>query len=343
MLKCYLYVPVCLFLLFFLFSASFAQDFAVFEGVEGLPGSGKHIVLVAGDEEYRSEEMLAQMARILAKHHGFKCTVLNAINSENGEIDPVVVDNIPGLETLESADLMVMFLRFRNLPDEQMGHIVRYLEAGKPILGIRTSTHAFNIPGDRIYARYSFNFTGNGWDGGFGRKVLGETWINHHGQHKIEATRGVVAPGEEKHPIVEGCNDIFGPSDVYQVRLPLPEGSRPIVLGAVLEGMKPTDRPVDGEKNNPMMPILWTKTYQIDDGKPGQAVASTIGSGLDFESEGVRRLLVNSCYWLLGLEAKISAKSSVGLVDDYQPLGFGFGQFRKGFKPADIMSHKTPY
>ena len=331
-----------LFLLTFVPLAS-ADDLVVFEGTPGLPGSGKHIVLVAGDEEYRSEEMLTQMGRILAKHHGFRCTVLYASNPETGEIEPTVIDHIPGLDVLEKADLLVMFLRFRDLPNDQMTHIVRYLESGRPLLGIRTSTHAFNIPAGKTWSHYSFNFSGGDWDGGFGRLVLGETWINHHGHHKVEASRGVVAPGQEKHPIAIGCDDIFGPSDVYTVRLPLPGNSQPIILGKVLAGMNPDDPPVENEKNNPLMPILWTKSYCVDNGKPGQAVGSTIGSGLDFKSAGVRRLLVNSCYMLLELQDQISADRSVDLVGEYDPLDFGFGAFRHGFKPKDIMQGNTPY
>ncbi|MCL2347689.1 MAG: hypothetical protein FWC50_05440 [Planctomycetaceae bacterium] len=323
------------------------KPFVVFEGTPGKPGNGKHIVLVSGDEEYRSEEMLTQLARILSKHHGFRCTVLYAIDPKDGTINPVVTDNIPGLETLEKADLMVMFLRFRNLPDDRMQHIVNYLKSGRPLLGIRTSTHAFNIPGDRKWARYSFNFnendnlnTGAGpdWNGGFGRRVLGETWIDHHGHHKVEATRGVIAPGAEQHPIVRGCNDVFVPTDVYKVRLPLPGDSKPLVLGQVLEGMLPTDKPVDNEKNNPMMPVLWTKTYQVDDGKTGQAVTSTMGSALDMQSEGFRRLMVNSCYWLLGMGSQIKPDSNVKIVGDYQPLGFGFGENKKGVHISDLQN-----
>src|SRR5207247_6392577 len=109
-------------------------------------GKGKHIVLVSGDEEYRSEESLPQLGKILAKHHGFKCTVLFAIDKKDGTINPNQNDNIPGLEALKTADLMVVFLRFRNLPDEQMKHIDEYVAAGKPIVGMRTATHAFQIP-----------------------------------------------------------------------------------------------------------------------------------------------------------------------------------------------------
>src|SRR6266446_3480 len=98
----------------------------VFQGTRG-PGKGKHIVLVSGDDEYRSEEALPQLAKILAKQHGFKCTVLFPIDKETGEIKPDYQENIPGLELLRSADLMVMFLRFRNLPDDQMAYIFEYV------------------------------------------------------------------------------------------------------------------------------------------------------------------------------------------------------------------------
>src|SRR3974390_1589088 len=112
-----------------------------FEGTKG-PGKGKHIVLVSGDEEYRSEEALPEVARILATHHGFHCTVLFALDPD-GTVNPNRNDNIPGLEALDHADLLILFPRYRNLPDDQMKHIVDYVNAGKPIVGMRTATHAF--------------------------------------------------------------------------------------------------------------------------------------------------------------------------------------------------------
>src|SRR5262249_23083932 len=102
-----------------------ADPWVVYDGANG-PGRGKHVVLISGDEEYRSEEALPQLGRILAKHHGFKCTVLFAINPKDGTIDPNVKNNIPGLEALKSADLMVIATRFRDLPDEQMKLIIDY-------------------------------------------------------------------------------------------------------------------------------------------------------------------------------------------------------------------------
>ena len=317
----------------------------VYEGGEG-PGKGKHIVLVSGDEEYRSEEALPQLGKILARHHGFKCTVLFAINPETGAIDPTA-SNIPGLEALDSADLMVIFTRFRDLPDEQMKHIVDYLDAGKPIVGIRTATHAFQIKEGKTYSKYSYNAKAEGYEQGFGRQVLGETWINHHGKHGSQSTRGIVVKGQEGHPILRGIDDgdIWGPTDVYGVRLPLPDGSQPLVLGQVLAGMEPDDPPagpVEDRKtkktihpNDPMMPIAWTKTYTGSAGNKGRVFCSTIGAANDLPSEGVRRLLVNACYWALGMEDQITAKSNVDLVGDYQPSNFKFGGFKPGIKPEE--------
>ncbi len=310
----------------------------VFPGGEG-PGKGKHIVLVSGDEEYRSEEALPQLAKILSKHHGFKCTVLFAIDKNDGTINPNQNDNIPGLEALKTADLMIVFLRFRDLPDEQMKHIADYVAAGKPILGMRTATHSFNIKGKKAYSKYTWN--GKDWEGGFGRQILGETWVAHHGRHGSQSTRGLLVKEQAAHPILKGIKDgeIWGPTDVYAVHLPLPGDSQPLVLGQVLEGMKPTDKPVMGKVNDPMMPVAWVKTYKGEKGHTGRVFTTTMGASQDLLSEGTRRMLVNACYWAMGMEGKISAKSTVDLVGEYHPLPFKFGGYKKGVKPADLAQN----
>jgi len=312
-----------------------AGPWIVLEGKSG-PGQGKHIVLVSGDEEYRSEEALPQLARILATHHGFKCTVLFAIDPADGTINPDRRDNIPGLDVLASADLMVLFTRFRDLPDSQMKHFVDYLESGRPIVALRTATHAFDVKTSPTYRRYTWNSPE--WDGGFGRQVLGETWVRHHGVHGKQSTRGVIAGGQEQHPILRGVRDgdIWGPTDVYEVRLPLPGDSLPLVLGQVLEGMQPTGPAVAGKQNDPMMPVAWVKTYTGAQGKPARVFTTTMGASQDLLSEGLRRLIVNACYWALGMEKQIPARSKVDLVGEYKPLPFKFGGFARGLQPEDL-------
>jgi hypothetical protein len=315
-------------------NSSAADPWIVYQGKEG-PGKGQHIVLISGDEEYRSEEGLPQLAKILAYRHGFKCTVLFAIDPVDGTINPNVINNIPGLEALKTADLMILFTRLRDLPDEQMKYIDDYVQSGRPIVAMRTATHAFNMKTSKTYTKYDWQ--SKEWDGGFGRHVLGDTWISHHGQHGKQSTRGVVAPGQENHPILRGVKDgdIWGPTDVYGVRLPLAPDIQPLILGQVLEGMSRNDKPVAGKQNDPMMPIAWTRTYQHD-GVSTRTFTTKMGASQDLESEGLRRLLVNACYWALGLADKIPAKSNVDLVGEYHPTPFGFNKFKKGVRPADL-------
>jgi len=325
---------------FLLTSPVNAQDpWVVYKGSEGL-GKGKNVVLVSGDEEYRSEEALPQLGKILAKHHGFNCTVLFAIDTKTGLISPTVNDNIPGLEALAKADLMIIATRFRKLPPEQMKHIDEFLKSGKPIIGLRTATHAFNFPKDSPYSHYGNSYKGDlkDWTDGFGKLVLGEMWISHHGSHGKQSCRGIIVPNQRENSIVKGIKDgdIWGPSDVYGVRLPFPTDYQPIVFGQVLEGMKVDDKPVNGKQNEPMMPIAWTKTYKIPGGKIGKAFTTTMGASLDLQSEGLRRLITNACFWCLDMESKSPDKTKVDIVGKYEPIMFKFNGHNKGMKPSDF-------
>ncbi|MFN5959982.1 MAG: hypothetical protein ACK5CW_00715, partial [Verrucomicrobiota bacterium] len=103
--------------------------------------NGKKVVLVAGDEEYRSEETCPMLAKILSQRHGFDCTVIFSTNPDGGFIDPNCQTNIPGTESLDAADLLIIGTRFRQLPPEQIADVAEFLEAGKPVIGFRTATH----------------------------------------------------------------------------------------------------------------------------------------------------------------------------------------------------------
>ncbi|MFK7934697.1 MAG: hypothetical protein AB8G22_14395 [Saprospiraceae bacterium] len=311
----------------------------------------KNIILVSGDEEYRSEEALPQLAKILSQQHGFNCTVLFAQDTAKlGTIDPNYSFNIPGLEQLAEADLMILFTRFRALPTKQMQHIENYLTAGKPVLAIRTATHAFNFKNvTHPFAHYGWNYNGDktDWQGGFGKKILGETWHTHHGRHKHQSTRGIIATGAENHPLVNGIADsaIWGATDVYGIREPVGGDAQSIILGQTIDrkgeyneddltyGMRESDDqvatiayPDDPKRNyNPnekIPPIVWTKSYQVDGGEAGQSVTSTIGAATDLLDEEVRRLLINASYYLLDLD--VPAQAKVDLVGDYSPTPFQF-------------------
>ncbi|MEZ4829838.1 MAG: ThuA domain-containing protein [Bacteroidia bacterium] len=317
-----------------------------FPGKNG-PGTGKHIVLISGDEEYRSEEALPLLGKILAEQHGFDCTVLFAQDpAKPGVVDPNYLNNIPGLQALQSADLMIIFTRFRDLPDDQMQMIDDYLKSGKPVIGIRTSTHAFNVKDSTSnWLHYGNYYEGEmtEWEGGFGRLVLGEKWISHHGHHKHQSTRGIIAIPD--HPVTRGIadGDIWAATDVYGVRLPLPGDSQPLVLGQVVNaageydendpfyGLRPSDsevamvnpaNPDAGNPNDPIMPVAWTKSYQLPGGTPGRSFTATLGAATDMTSEGVRRLFVNAAYWLTGLE--VPEKASADIAGSFFPSAYNF-------------------
>ncbi len=302
-------------------------------GEEG-PGKGKHIVLISGDDEYRSEEALPMLGKILAKHHGFKCSVLFAIDPETNTIKPSHQTNIPGMHLLENADLVILGLRFRNLPDEQMKHFVDYLDSGRPFIGTRTSTHAFNYPKESKSQYKHFGWRDGEWKGGFGQQVLGDTWISHHGGHKTQSCRGVIVEGKENHPILKGVSDVWGPSDVYGIRN-LPKSARVLLQGAVLDGMSPEDNPVEGKQNDPMMPLAWVKRFESKSGKKSRVFCTTMGAATDFECEDLRRLIVNASFWCLNMKDAIPDSAKVDYVDEYKPTEFGFGIFKAEMKPAD--------
>lgn len=305
----------------------------VFAGGRGA-GAGKHVVLVAGDEEYRSEEALPMLARILAERHGFRCTVLFSTDAE-GRIDPEAQTRIPGIAAVASADVLVLFLRFRELPDEDMRWLVEYVEVGKPVIGIRTATHAFHYERDPDSPYAHWDWRSSEWPGGFGGQVLGETWVAHHGDHGSESTRGVVVPAERSHPVLRGVEDIWGPTDVYAVRS-LPDDCVVLVEGEVLAGMEPGSPAVAGAKNDPRMPLAWVRERDAREGAGGRVLCSTIGAATDLESEDLRRLFVNAVYWAAGLEDAIPARADVTYVDPYAPSTFGFGGFRRGVRPQDL-------
>jgi hypothetical protein len=311
---------------------SAADEFLTFRGGSG-PGKGKRIVLIAADQEYRSEESIPALARILATEHGFDCTVLFSTNKKTGEIDPSTTDNIPGLEALDKADLMVLFARWLELPDEQMKRIIDYTNSGRPIVTFRTSTHPFRYVKQLASPYATYSYDSRDPQGGYGRLVVGETWVAHYGKHQVESTRGLIVPGMESHPILRGVTRIWGASDVYAITT-LSGDSKPLVLGQVLSGMQPTSEPDPAKK---LVPIVWLKSYTGESGRPARVFATTMGHALDFEDEGFRRIAVNGCYWALGLEAAISASSKVALIGTYNPNPIGEGKQKTGLRPRDLQ------
>jgi hypothetical protein len=300
------------------------------EGKAGV-GVGKHIVLLAGDEEYRSEESMPMMARLLQRH-GFKCTVLFSVN-DKGEVDPDSAASVTNPEAMDSADLIIMALRFRNWPEAAMAKFDAAVRRGVPLVALRTSTHAFKIS-EGPWKHYT----------DFGENVLGEEWVTHWGHHKVEATRGVIEPSAKDHPVLRGVTDVFGNSDVYEA---YPPADATILLrGAVLTGMNATDPLATSVKkrvtdkaeqpiNEPMMPVAWSREVKNGGVTTNRVVTTTMGSATDLANEGLRRFVFNSVCWGLKLEAPADPK--LALPEGWTPTMYGFKGGQKARKPLDFL------
>jgi hypothetical protein len=207
-----------------------ADSWLVFPGGE-VPGQGKHIVFIASEEAYRSEESMPVIGHILSRE-GIKCTLLFAIDPADDTINPKIKDNMPGLEKLDTADLLVAFLRWRELPDDQMKRIIDYTKSGKPIVGIRNATHPFRYAKrpDSPYTR--FDSTSKDPDRGWGRLVLGETWVSLYGKNLVGSTRCNILEAASSHPIFKGIRTGFWiPDDVYRISSSLSGDSTPALMG----------------------------------------------------------------------------------------------------------------
>lgn len=238
-----------------------------------------HVVFVTGDHEYSSEGTMPLLARELEQRYGFRVTVLKSHPDENAETD------IPGLEALEGADLAVFFLRWRRLPPEQVARIKKYLDAGKPVVAFRTTTHAFNYPkGDAL----------EGWNA-FAAEYLGGPpgWGNGHYHYgHLSSTDVTVAPGAAAHPILTGVDRSFHVrSWLYHVRPNYPPADATLLLmGKAID----TDRK-DAVEN----PVAWTWRNKAG----GKVFMTTLGHPDDFKVESVQRLVVNGIHWAAGRPA----------------------------------------
>jgi len=324
-----------------------ADDFLSYEP-KG-EAKGRHVVLLAGDEEYRSEEAMPMLAKILSERHGFKTTVLFSVDKD-GFIDANNQASLTHPEALDSADAIIMLIRFRHWPDEVMKHFHDAVQRGVPVVGLRTATHAFNMEPNSTYGAWAWNNA----EGGFGRLVLGETWVSHWGKHRAEATKGVLEASAKDHAILRGVTELFGTTDVYEAAPP----SDAVILarGQVVAGMEVSSPPADYRKstkagreqavNEPMMPIAWAREVKNASGKTNKILCTTMGAASDLTNESLRRLVINGVHW--GLDMEVPASADVNYVGEFKPLmygtkdsadlsdPYGFRGFKRGVKPADL-------
>jgi type 1 glutamine amidotransferase len=233
-----------------------------------------HIVFVTGDDEYRSEITMPMIAAILDKAHGFRTSVASAVPR------PQAKDNIQGLEALETAALMVVFTRFRALPDEQLKRIQAFVDSGKPMVGLRTTTHAFLYPDGSPHQALN---------DGFGRDIFGQKWITHHGHRS--STDVAIHAANRAHPILRGVAPFHARSWLYHVA-PLHGDDNTVLLhGTSID----SERSARASEFPLTQPVAWTRQY-----KGARVFFTTLGHPADFDQESMRRLLVNGIYWALG-------------------------------------------
>ena len=289
-----------------------------------------HIVFVTGDEEYRSEESMPMLARILQRDYGFEVSVCYALN-EDGFIDPNVLDNIEGLDILEEADMMVLFTRFRALPDSQAQHILDFAESGKPMAGFRTTTHAFLYKDDP--AREHLN---NDWP----TKVFGQKWITHHGHFDdgtSPLTRVELIDSMGTHPVMRGITGFNAYSWLYHVHggdHRLYGDSRPLLMGTALQSNHANNDRLD---RFPLTnPVAWTKTYTGSSGLTARVFFTTLGHPYDFKDASMRRLALNGILWALGHDIP-DGGAETDVAAPYNPNNSGFGdRFKPNMRPAEF-------
>lgn len=310
-----------------------------FAGENG-PGENQHIVFIAAEQEYRSEQSLPMLAKMLARHHGFDCTVLFSVNSD-GLVDPTLPapfkdktrrHRIPGLHQLADADCVVWMSRFMQLTDDQLNHFYDYFDSGKPLIALRTANHGFWGAKPYVVNQRKVQL----------RELLGGTFLAHHGGWHREATLGIPVKEQITHPILTGVKEAWGTSDVYRChdeKNGIPSDCLTLLLGQPMQSLERTAAPNTEKKP---LPIAWTKNWKGNQNLETKIFHFTMGSAEDFADEGVRRILVNSIYWSLDMAEKIDAKRSVNPIDPYRPLKSGFNYEKLGVIPQKVDYYLTP-
>lgn len=256
------------------------------------------VVFVAGDHEYSGEQTLPLLAAELEKNYGIRTKVLKSFPDQNAE------KNIPGLELLAEADLAVFFLRWRQLPTDQLAHIDNYLKSGKPIMGFRTSTHAFNFPKGHESEKWNaFAELAFGAPPGWGGKA------NHTHYGHESSTDVSIIPAAANNPILTGVAPSFHvPSWLYKVQPDYPaKGSTWLLMGKAVN------------PNNPKAienPVAWT--WQNSFG--GKVFLTTLGHPEDFQVEAFQRLLVNAIHWELGKKIPKKWKGKIDIQVPYRGI-----------------------
>ena len=250
-----------------------------------------HVVLLSGEKLYDSAVTLPEYAEALEKKFGYRCTTLTRFEK----------DKFRNLEALSQADLVIFYMRRMTLPADQLGQVKKYIESGKPVIGLRTASHAIQnwLEMDKL--------------------VLGG---NYQGHHKNELLGNAsVVPGAKGQPILEGVGIEFKMGGSLYKNTPLAKQAKLLLTGKV--------------EGHPAEPVAWTHSY-----KGNRTFYTSLGHKDDFANLNFVKLLDNAVAWCLA-ESANSVASPVEVADKYgieagKPFRIGVGLFEKMWKADNL-------
>jgi type 1 glutamine amidotransferase/nicotinamidase-related amidase len=225
------------------------------------------LVMLLAEDEYETEHTLPKFAADFLGHH-FRVAVVYS-DEENP-------NKLPGLEVLNSADVALVSVRRRPLAKEQLDIVRRFVDSGKPVVGIRTASHAFSLRTQSIPDGLA------AWPE-FDAQVLGGNYDGHHANEKLPKIS--IHSEQAVHPILKGIgtNPFLSGGSLYRTS-PLSEKTTVLMTGAI-----------DGK---PAEPTAWT--FQRNDG--GRSFYTSLGHKEDFQNPDFQCLLFNGLVWASGIE-----------------------------------------
>lgn len=250
----------------------------------GAESDAPQILFMIGEQEYRTEESLPEFAKSELEPHGFRTTFVRADTNDS--------NHFPGLEALKDADLLFLSVRRRTLTAEQMHLIRAHLDAGKGLIGIRTSSHAFALrqgqpPADHVV-----------WQE-FDSEVLGHNYLNHYNNR--EGTEIASVPHSNHDPLMTGITaSSFHSSGTLYIARDIAPNATVLMRGSTI---------VKGEPK--LEPVTWYQTH-----KNARVFYTSLGHIDDFKHPSFRRLLFNAVHWTLKKPIPDKAKEGALNVPD---------------------------
>ncbi len=231
----------------------------------------RKVVMVIGEDEYRTEMTLPAYAKSDLEPLGFDVTIIHSDSKDK--------NNFPGLvEALDGADVLLISVRRRTPPKEQLDAIRSHIAAGKGVVGIRTASHAWSlrskVDNDKLAEQGLDSWLT------FDPDVFGGRYTNHHGVGPKTSLK--IAEGAAEHPILRGVDvaAMIGNGSLYKVS-PLERSTTPLLIGSI--------------PNQPEEPIAWVNVTP----SKARVFYTSFGHIDDFEDPNFRKLLANGLMWTI--------------------------------------------